>query len=343
MTVRDQSQHVDQNDSSARAARTDHASLEHEDAYELQDHEFILEPDETLAAPHAHAQSTTPVLPPRLPPLPRWAAASRALLNGFLGTADDDALSTLEVAPALAALSPAVELDSERGARKKLARLLVLMQAREVYVHEVERALAAANGRARGQTFRIAELSLELRAARWQLDRARAAAQPFAQFSAHHELNPDINQDVNSSVYQPSSVLAEALRDETGSGVVAIARANERSREVVEIIEVVEPAELAAAPSTIEPPTIANSTRGRAADDLTQISGIGPRFAARLHALGIYSYAQLASWHAADIKHMAERLGIGKQRIAHEGWVKQARALAKPKARARTRSKRKAS
>jgi predicted flap endonuclease-1-like 5' DNA nuclease len=68
--------------------------------------------------------------------------------------------------------------------------------------------------------------------------------------------------------------------------------------------------------------------RKPAADDLQQISGIGPRSAQQLSELGI-TFALMAKWTAADVQRVAKRLVTSPERIQREGWVKQARALAK--------------
>ncbi|HSF96865.1 MAG TPA: NADH-quinone oxidoreductase subunit NuoE [Thermohalobaculum sp.] len=63
------------------------------------------------------------------------------------------------------------------------------------------------------------------------------------------------------------------------------------------------------------------------ADDLTKIKGIGPKMAETLNAMGVTSYAQIAAWseaEAAEIDGKAKARG----RIARDGWIEQARALA---------------
>lgn len=63
-------------------------------------------------------------------------------------------------------------------------------------------------------------------------------------------------------------------------------------------------------------------------DDLKKISGVGPALEKKLNALGIKSYQQIANWKAADVKKVDEKLNF-KGRIQREGWIKQAKALAK--------------
>ena len=63
-------------------------------------------------------------------------------------------------------------------------------------------------------------------------------------------------------------------------------------------------------------------------DDLKMISGIGPGIEAKLHGLGIYTWAQIAAWTEAESAWVAEHLAF-RGRIEREDWVKQAAALAK--------------
>ena len=61
-------------------------------------------------------------------------------------------------------------------------------------------------------------------------------------------------------------------------------------------------------------------------DDLTQIRGIGPKFAQTLKDHGIRSYQKLASLTPKEIEELEEKLGFSG-RFERENWVEQARAL----------------
>jgi NADH-quinone oxidoreductase subunit E len=65
-----------------------------------------------------------------------------------------------------------------------------------------------------------------------------------------------------------------------------------------------------------------------AVDDLKLISGIGPKNETILHDLGIYTFAQVASWKKAERDWVDAYLNF-HGRIEREDWVKQAKALAK--------------
>jgi len=64
------------------------------------------------------------------------------------------------------------------------------------------------------------------------------------------------------------------------------------------------------------------------ADDLKALSGVGPALEKKLIAGGITSFAQIAAWTEADIAEFDEKLSF-KGRIEREGWVEQAKKLAK--------------
>lgn len=65
-----------------------------------------------------------------------------------------------------------------------------------------------------------------------------------------------------------------------------------------------------------------------AADDLKQLSGVGPALEKKLIEGGVTTFAQIAAWNADDIAAMDEKLSF-KGRIEREGWVAQAAELAK--------------
>ncbi len=64
------------------------------------------------------------------------------------------------------------------------------------------------------------------------------------------------------------------------------------------------------------------------ADDLTQISGVGPVIVKKLHDLGVTTFAQIAAWTPEDVAAMDDKLNF-KGRIDRDEWLKQAAELAK--------------
>lgn len=63
-------------------------------------------------------------------------------------------------------------------------------------------------------------------------------------------------------------------------------------------------------------------------DDLTLISGVGPKLKEKLYSQGITQFEQIAAWKAADIRQFDDKLSF-KGRIKRDEWVKQAKALMK--------------
>lgn len=62
-------------------------------------------------------------------------------------------------------------------------------------------------------------------------------------------------------------------------------------------------------------------------DDLKAISGVGPKVEKVLNDLGVWTYAQVASWKKEEIAWLDDYLSF-KGRIDRDGWVAQAAALA---------------
>lgn len=66
--------------------------------------------------------------------------------------------------------------------------------------------------------------------------------------------------------------------------------------------------------------------RDTAPDDLTRISGVGPKLQQTLNEMGIFSFRQIADWTPADRSRIEEKLAF-KGRIDRDDWVGQAAEL----------------
>ena len=85
----------------------------------------------------------------------------------------------------------------------------------------------------------------------------------------------------------------------------------------------------AEAPKAAAPKAAAHKAEAPAGgDDLKQLSGVGPALEKKLHAAGVTTFAQIAAWTDADVAAMDEKLSF-KGRIEREGWIDQAKELAK--------------
>jgi predicted flap endonuclease-1-like 5' DNA nuclease len=83
-------------------------------------------------------------------------------------------------------------------------------------------------------------------------------------------------------------------------------------------------------------PTAADPAPAAAADDLTRISGIGPKAANLLHAAGITSYAQLATASVAELQAILDQAGPRYRVVDPSSWPEKAQvALTTPVAEAR--------
>lgn len=88
--------------------------------------------------------------------------------------------------------------------------------------------------------------------------------------------------------------------------------------------------EKSATPKTAEAKPVRRAPAAKAgkADDLKAISGIGPKLEQVLNGMGLKRYADIAALTDADVARIEAELGLGG-RIARDGWVEQARTLAK--------------
>ncbi|MCT4655213.1 MAG: NADH-quinone oxidoreductase subunit NuoE [Cohaesibacter sp.] len=74
-------------------------------------------------------------------------------------------------------------------------------------------------------------------------------------------------------------------------------------------------------------PSLLDAPSGGVADDLKQISGIGPVIEKKLNGMGVYHFAQIADWNAENCAYVDSHLSF-KGRIAREKWIEQAKVLA---------------
>lgn len=88
--------------------------------------------------------------------------------------------------------------------------------------------------------------------------------------------------------------------------------------------------EKSATPKVVEakPVRKAPAAKTTKADDLKAISGIGPKLEQVLNGMGIRRYADIAALKVEDVARIEAELGFGG-RIVRDGWVEQAKALAK--------------
>ncbi|CDX12880.1 NADH-quinone oxidoreductase, E subunit [Mesorhizobium sp. ORS 3324] len=92
--------------------------------------------------------------------------------------------------------------------------------------------------------------------------------------------------------------------------------------------ETKQPAARTGKPSLEDKNRPAGIERPAAVDNLKLISGVGPKIETTLHSIGIYTFAQVASWKKAEREWVDGYLNF-RGRIERDDWVKQAKALAK--------------
>ena len=85
-------------------------------------------------------------------------------------------------------------------------------------------------------------------------------------------------------------------------------------------------AEAAPAADASRPANLLDAPKGEA-DDLTRISGVGPKLLEKLNANGVYHFWQIAEWGPSEIAFMDDQLSF-KGRIERDDWIKQATEFA---------------
>ena len=118
--------------------------------------------------------------------------------------------------------------------------------------------------------------------------------------------------DILASGADKSGVMAAIGAASAGASVAAAAPKAEKK---------------AAAPKA-EKKAAAPKADAGAADDLKQLSGVGPALEKKLHDAGVTTFAQIAAWTEEDVAAMDEKLSF-KGRIEREGWIEQAKEKTK--------------
>jgi NADH-quinone oxidoreductase subunit E len=128
------------------------------------------------------------------------------------------------------------------------------------------------------------------------------------------------------SATERARVVFDETADVTAKAAEPVAKAQEPAAD--EKVKVAR--EKSATPKTAEAKPVRKVPVAKAAraDDLKAISGIGPKLEQVLNGMGIRRYADIAALTAADVARIEAELGFGG-RIVRDGWVEQAKALAK--------------
>ncbi len=114
-------------------------------------------------------------------------------------------------------------------------------------------------------------------------------------------------------------------------------RAAEATRNVAERVEQAiggqEAAEPAPAPGSPEKvregtrPPLLDAPAPGGGDDLTAISGVGPKLAGALNEIGIYHFSQIANWNEDELDWIDHNLVSFRGRARRDDWIGQAAAL----------------
>ncbi len=72
--------------------------------------------------------------------------------------------------------------------------------------------------------------------------------------------------------------------------------------------------------------------KGGKADDLKEITGVGPKLEKQLNDLGIFHFAQVRDLKKGEVAWVEDHIGY-PDRMERDEWQKQAKALASAKAK----------
>ncbi|ATQ43559.1 helix-hairpin-helix domain-containing protein [Caulobacter mirabilis] len=122
---------------------------------------------------------------------------------------------------------------------------------------------------------------------------------------------------------EPEPEAAPIVEPEAVVEVVAEPAAEAVAEPAAEVVEAVEPA----AEETPQVVEAAAPAVDLPVDDLTRLTGVGPKLAASLAERGVTRFADIAAWTADDIVQIDRDLKL-LGRIDREAWVAQARRLA---------------
>lgn len=97
--------------------------------------------------------------------------------------------------------------------------------------------------------------------------------------------------------------------------------------DTIEVVEAVAEPLIEAAPETPEAVEALTGAADVVADDLTKLTGIGPKLAGLLAERGVTRFADIAAWTPADVEMFDKDMKL-MGRIDREAWIAQARRFA---------------
>lgn len=155
---------------------------------------------------------------------------------------------------------------------------------------------------------------------------AGAAAAGAAVFWARQWLKPtNLEALTPLPVAEPVAETVEVVAETVVEVAEVVAEpAVDAEPEILEAAVETAEATVEAVPDVVE--TIAEAVEA-AADDLTKLTGIGPKLAALLAERGVTRFADIAAWTAEDVATLDREMKL-MGRIDREAWIAQARRYA---------------
>lgn len=149
---------------------------------------------------------------------------------------------------------------------------------------------------------------------------AAAISEPEQEAEPESDPEPEIDTDS-----EPETGIASDVDPEPAESVEDLSASEEEVEVAVADEDEVHPSEaMLAELEGTQPEQVEQPDSG--GDDLTTITGIGPRIAEVLNSLGIWTYAQIAEWQPEHETWIENHLSF-KGRVSRENWVGQAKDL----------------
>ena len=130
---------------------------------------------------------------------------------------------------------------------------------------------------------------------------------------------------------RPSRAKARAAGKPAAEPKPARGKQADRTGAVVQEARAASKAKPASKPAKAARPAALKAARGGRADDLKLIKGVGPKLEKLLNSLGFFHFDQVAAWTGSEVAWVDDNLEGFKGRVSRDGWVAQAKRLAKGK------------
>ena len=135
--------------------------------------------------------------------------------------------------------------------------------------------------------------------------------------------------DATTAAATPSAAARSDATATAASPVAAKAAAKPAAAKAAAKPAAAKAAAKPAATKAATKPAVLAKARDGGADNLKMIKGVGPVLEKALHSTGVFHFDQVAAWKKADAEWFDDNVKGANGRVIRDGWVKQAKILAK--------------